>query len=145
MAEIKKLDESYISEIAGLEAVCFSDGWSEQMVRESFRYPGAEVFGIFSENKLVGYYVAGQILDEGELMSICVLPDYRGNGFGKMLMNHMDQIFIAKKASCVFLEVREGNTPARNLYKDSKFKEIGLRKGYYQDNGENAVIMIKNY
>lgn len=143
MAEIKRLNESYVSEIANLEATCFSDSWSENMIRDAFYYPNAQVWGIFEEEKLVGYYAAGQVADEGELMSICVLPEFRGRGFGKMLISHMEEKLTANGVERIFLEVRESNLTARTLYKSRDFAEMGIRKGYYQDNGENAVIMMK--
>ena len=115
------------------------------MVRSSFSYPNAQVCGLFEDDQLVGYFAAGQVADEGELMSICVLPEHRGKGYGKMLIVHMEEMLKANGTEMIFLEVRESNEPARTLYKSRGFKEIGIRKGYYQDNGENAVVMVKTF
>ncbi len=143
MAEIKKLNESHTQQIANLEKMCFSDPWTENMVRDSFYYPNAEIWGVFEDNNLVGYYASGQVADEGELMSICVLPEHRGKGYGRLLISHMEDTLRAKGTERIFLEVRESNKAARSLYKSRLFAEMGLRKGYYQDNGENAIIMMK--
>ena len=62
-----------------------------------------------------------------------------------MLIIHMEEILRRQGAERIFLEVRESNVPARNLYKSRDFAEMGIRKHYYSDNGENAIIMMKNY
>ena len=95
MAEIKELDESYVPEITYLESVCFTDSWTETMVRDFFCYPNAQVWGVFEEEKLVGYFAAGQVADEGELMSICVLPEYRGKGYGRLLISKMEELLLS--------------------------------------------------
>lgn len=143
MAEIRKLNEGNVPEIVKLEEACFSDSWTESMVRDSFYYPNAQVWGIYEDEQLAGYYVAGQVADEGELMSICVLPEFRGRGFGKMLISHMEETLRANGTERIFLEVRESNEPAKNLYRRRNFAEMGIRKNYYSDNGENAIIMMK--
>lgn len=143
MAEIKRLSEGDTAAIVNLEAACFSDGWTENMVRDSFYYPNAQLWGIYESDVLAGYYAAGQVADEGELMSICVLPEFRGRGFGKMLLNHMEETLKQLGSVQIFLEVRESNRSARNLYSSSGFKEMGIRRNYYSNNGENAIIMMK--
>jgi len=133
-----------IDRVCEIENLSFSTPWS----RESFE---AEI----SENKLARYMVArvdGKVaayggmwlvLDEGHITNIAVHPDYRGRKIGEKLVLSL----LEKARSCgvlnITLEVRASNTAARSLYKKLGFVDSGVRKGYYSDTGEDAVIMWK--
>ncbi len=92
-------------------------------------------------NNLAGYSVLRLLGPEAEIENICVSPDMRRNGIGETLMQKMIQTALTKKASVIFLEVRAGNTPARALYQKLGFKELYVRKGYYRDPTDDAIIM----
>ena len=85
--------------------------------------------------------VAWLIVDEIHIATFAVDPDYRRQGIAQKLLAHtlVDAIYLGGEKS--FLEVREGNFPARSLYKKFGYVDIGIRKKYYKDNGENAVMM----
>ncbi|HWR61485.1 MAG TPA: tRNA (adenosine(37)-N6)-threonylcarbamoyltransferase complex dimerization subunit type 1 TsaB [Clostridia bacterium] len=133
-----------IDQVCEIEKLSFKTPWS----RESFE---AEISG----NKLARYVVAkvgGKVaayggmwivLDEGHITNIAVHPDYRGMKLGEKLVLSM----LEKARSCgalnITLEVRNSNTVARNLYRKLGFVDSGIRKGYYSDTGEDAVIMWK--
>ena len=92
-------------------------------------------------NNLAGYSVLRLLGPEAEIENICVSPDMRRNGIGETLMRKMIQTALTEKASVIFLEVRAGNTPARTLYQKLGFKELYVRKGYYRDPTDDAIIM----
>ena len=92
-------------------------------------------------NNLAGYSVLRLLGPEAEIENICVSPDMRRNGIGETLMQKMIQTALTEKASVIFLEVRAGNTPARALYQKLGFKELYVRKGYYRDPTDDAIIM----
>ena len=92
-------------------------------------------------NNLAGYSVLRLLGPEAEIENICVSPDMRRNGIGETLMRKMIQTALTEKASVIFLEVRAGNTPARGLYQKLGFKELYVRKGYYRDPTDDAIIM----
>lgn len=92
-------------------------------------------------NNLAGYSVLRLLGPEAEIENICVSPDMRRNGIGETLMQKMIQTALTEKASVIFLEVRAGNTPARALYQKLGFKELYVRKGYYKDPTDDAIIM----
>jgi ribosomal-protein-alanine N-acetyltransferase len=83
------------------------------------------------------------VLDEGHITNIAVHPDFRGMKIGEKLVLAMLQTAKENNAMHVTLEVRTSNEVARNLYRKLGFKDSGIRKGYYADTGEDAVIMWK--
>ena len=83
-----------------------------------------------------GYVIIFNNSDSLEIMKIGVNPEYRQKGFGTILINEMK-----KSRMEIFLEVREGNTTAREFYKKNGFKEPA-KKNYYRDTGESAIIMV---
>jgi len=92
-------------------------------------------------DKLVGYGGFWLILDESHITTIAVVPNYWRKGISEKLLQEMINSGYAKKAKWFTLEVRASNIAAQNLYYKYGFKSLGLRKKYYQDNEEDALIM----
>jgi ribosomal-protein-alanine N-acetyltransferase len=92
-------------------------------------------------NNLAGYCVLRLLGPEAEIENICVSPDMRRNGIGETLMLKMIKTALYKQAQVIYLEVRAGNAPARALYQKLGFKELYVRKGYYRDPIDDAIIM----
>ncbi len=139
---IRQAEERDIMAIEGLEQVCFSDPWSYESLEHDILnnklsfYIVAEVEGV-----VCGYVGIWNIVDEGHITNVAVSPDYRR----KHIASNMLDVLIASCQEAgverFTLEVRAGNEPAKALYAGKGFKEISVRKGYYQDNGEDAIIM----
>ncbi len=138
---MRALTENDTEAVCRLEKRCFQSPWSERLVREAFGCHGGEAAGLFIDDKLCGYYFAGSVLDEGELMNICVDKAFRRQGFARKLLGHLEGKMKEKGVNRIYLEVRKKNTPARNLYLSEKYEEVGLRSGYYGD--DDAVLMMK--
>lgn len=144
MAEIsvRRAEERDVKEIAFLETVCFSDPWSVESVyhdvvenRLAF-YVVAE-----SENKVIGYAGVWNILDEGHITNVAVSPDYRRMHAATLMLDLLIEVTENAGIKRHTLEVRAGNEGAIALYQKHGFKVGGIRKGYYRDNGEDALIM----
>ena len=139
---IRQAEAKDILAIEGLEQVCFSDPWSYESLEHDILnnklsfYIVAEVEGV-----VCGYVGIWNIVDEGHITNVAVSPDYRR----KHIASNMLDVLIASCQEAgverFTLEVRAGNEPAKALYAGKGFKEISVRKGYYQDNGEDAIIM----
>jgi ribosomal-protein-alanine N-acetyltransferase len=97
--------------------------------------------GEWQEEKLTGYIILLKMADVLEIIRIAVSKEFRRRGIGKKLVKKAVDISRELGYNSIWLEVREGNIGARELYKNEGFKEIYLRKKYYSDNGENAVVM----
>lgn len=141
MYSILPLTEDFAERISDIESACFSDPWSENAVRGMFSYPNALIFGVFDGDVLTGYCFSSFVLQEAELMNLCVLPGYRRQGLGSELLLHLKELLVRNGVTELFLEVRAGNLGAQALYRKMGFEKVGLRRGYYQNNGEDAVLM----
>lgn len=141
---IRKMELKDIGQVLFIEKVSFATPWSndafEKELRENklARYIVAEI-----DKKVVGYGGIWLILDEGHITNIAVHKDYRGYGIGHRLVDGLVDVCYELNIARMTLEVREFNTPARNLYSNHGFIDIGKRPGYYADNNEDAIIMWK--
>lgn len=135
-----RLEKKDSAEVAALEKKCFSTPWTEKEFSLSFEQKIFEVFGLKKDGVLVAYIAMYHTPDELEILNIATDPDFRRNGAGKRLLALM--LCIGQKLGIqqAFLEVRRTNIPAINLYEQMCFSEIGVRKKYYKDTGEDALI-----
>ncbi|MDI6603725.1 MAG: ribosomal protein S18-alanine N-acetyltransferase [Thermoanaerobacteraceae bacterium] len=139
--EIRKND---IDEVLEIERMCFSVPWSKEAFlleitkNKCAHYAVAEI-----DNRIVGYGGFWVVVDEGHITNIAVHPDFRFLGVGSAIMEEMLNIAKKKAVTSMTLEVRESNIAAQALYKKFGFRPVGRRRGYYQDNKEDAIIMWK--
>ncbi len=138
---VRELRPEDITAVCDIELACFSDPWSLETIKEGIESPFDTWLVLDEEEAVKGYCVFRIIAGEGELFRIAVLPEYRGGGLAKKLMERLAEYSKEKAVASIFLEVRESNKIARNLYKSYGFEEEGIRKNYYQNPSENAVIM----
>lgn len=96
------------------------------------------------DGKVVAFRILSRVLDEAHLLNIAVSADFRRRGIAQALLNQMEVFCEAKDISMLYLEVRESNHGARELYGNQGFCETCVRKGYYQSaaGAENAVLMM---
>lgn len=133
-----------IPAVMHIENLCFTSRWNESMIL--FELEGNE-FGRFYvyclEDKVVGFIDFWITFETCQLANIAVHPDYQGHGFSKEMMDLM--VHFANELNCenIMLEVRVSNKRAQALYERYEFIEMNRRKGYYSDNGEDAIIMCK--
>lgn len=139
---IREMTLEDVQRICDIEGACFPSPWTEAsfinelMTNKLAVYYVAEVSGV-----VVGYLGVWNILDEGHITNVAVHPDYRGKGYGIALVKHLQKASLKVGVKWLTLEVRVGNIPAIHLYEKLGFENQGIRKKYYQDNGEDAMIM----
>lgn len=141
---VRPAEQGDVPALTALEKDCFSMPWKEDSF--SFAIANPELFYLpvlLLDGEIVGYAVMQCLFEEGELQNIAVHEDYRGEGYGKMLLLDCLDTACAQNAERVFLEVREGNTVARSLYESVGFEEYGTRKNYYREPTENAILMVR--
>lgn len=136
------LSRDLIDEILAIENVTHSAPWS----RRSFENELEHKYGVFQvaliEGKVVGYGGTWVLVDEAHVTNVVVREDHRGQGIGRKLMNEMLLKARDKGAVCATLEVRKSNEVALGLYEKMGFVRATVRKNYYPDNQEDAVVMM---
>ena len=140
---IKRADERYLEDICELERLCFTTPWPVEVIYEDICVSKHLYYVICENEKVVGYAGMWLILDEAHINNICVHPDYRCRGYGKKLLKRLIRAAYKYGGDSITLEVRRSNTTAITLYESLGFEVEGVRKGYYQDNREDAIIMWK--
>ncbi len=129
--------------IAEMEAEIFSDPWSKKDIFSYICSENGMCFTALDGGEPIAYILGTKIIPEGEIYRIAVRPDKRQRGVGFRLLSFALKTEGGAGVETVFLEVRESNIPARALYRAYGFREMGIRKNYYQNPTENAVLMIK--
>jgi ribosomal-protein-alanine N-acetyltransferase len=131
-----------IDNVVEVENNCFSIPWSKaSFLREVENNEIALYLVAKIENKAVGYIGVWRIIDEGHITNVAVHSDYRGLGIGSMLVSELLSLCKKDGINSFTLEVRKSNEIAQKLYRKYGFEERGIRKKYYEDNKEDAVIM----
>lgn len=141
---IVPLELRLVKDIARLEALCFSEPWSEEGILEAYRL-GTKFFIAENSKQLMGYIGIKAVIDEGYITNVAVYPQYRGIGVATALINKVFDFAKEKGLSFVSLEVRASNTAAVSLYEKTGFKEEGRRKDFYRLPREDALIMTKRF
>ena len=125
---IKKISIGDAKIISEIHAKCFAENWGENICRDMLT--NNQYFGFIVSN--CGFILCKRILEEAEIITFCMLPEYRKRGLGKLLINEVIQHANILSYSKIFLEVSKDNTAAINLYKSFGFEKISERKGYYK-------------
>ncbi|MDD6135256.1 MAG: ribosomal protein S18-alanine N-acetyltransferase [Selenomonadaceae bacterium] len=124
-----------------VEKACFAIPWS----RESFWKEAANENTVYllalDGERVIGYAGCWISFEECQITNVAILPEYRGQGIGTKLFGTIIDVVKAKGVTAMTLEVRPSNAPARALYARYGFKDAGRRPHYYQDDGEDAIIM----
>lgn len=139
---IRKAEERDLPAIETLEKQCFSVPWSMESLRHDILenelsfYIVAEISG-----EVCGYVGIWNIADEGHITNVAVSPAFRRRHIGEALLDVLISTCEEAGIERFTLEVRAGNEAARSLYEKKGFREAGVRPKYYEDDGEDAVIM----
>jgi len=132
-----------VDQVAGIEEATFARPWSRESFRQELTRNAVARYLVADEDgQILGYAGAWVILDESHITNIAVREDARGHGLGKRLTADLLQILSNLGASYATLEVRVSNIRAQNLYKSLGFVSVGKRKRYYEDNNEDAFLMV---
>ena len=121
------------------QAAVSGSQWTLHQLAQELDNPQAEVFVAESSGHYAGHAVAWFVVDEVEIMSVTVLRRFQRQGVGRALLAHL---LKARPWKTALLELRESNIPARALYENAGFREVGKRKAYYRD-GEDAILMTR--
>lgn len=144
MLRIRAMEQKDLDAVVKIEAESFSMPWSRNAFSDTLSLPYYRYLVAEENEEIAGYCGFLFAADEGEIPNVCVAPAARGRGVGTRLMEALCE--EAKKCgiAVLFLEVRQSNRAARELYLRSGFQEFGIRKGFYDLPKEDAVLMRKH-
>jgi len=140
---IRAMTAADLKAVSELDALSFSQPWPQNAFRIELANVGARCWVAQADKQVVGALVFWRVLDEAELTTIAVHPMFRRRGIAHQLLQTAMDAAYAEGARIYHLEVRAGNVAAQKLYESFGFEVVGRRPKYYQDTGEDAVLMTK--
>jgi len=126
--------------VVAIEDVSFPTPWSRALLASELDQPGSIYVVAELNGQVAGFVGLWHVMDEGHICTIAVAPEQRGRGLGELLVLAALDAAVGVGSDAVHLEYRVGNDAAAKLYAKLGFERVGLRKGYYTDTGEDAVL-----
>ena len=145
MMKIIPMTADHVPSVAALEVLCFSDPWSQNSVASELNNPLSLWLVAVEEDAVVGYVGSQTVMGETDMMNIAVDPEFRRRGIAGQLVDALVAELKTRQSHCLTLEVRASNEPARALYEKLGFQQVGLRKNYYRNPKEDALILRKEW
>ena len=142
--DIRPLGLADLDGIESIEQRAYETPWSRSMFASELAKPTSICLGAFEGAELVGYVVNSRYVDAWHVMNVAVDPDHRGRGIATALLRRLFELTADDERRGYTLEVRVSNQAAIRLYERLGFEARGIRRGYYTDNREDAVIMWRD-
>jgi ribosomal-protein-alanine N-acetyltransferase len=142
---LRRLEQRHLDAVEEIERASYPTPWSRTMFAAELRKPGSLALGAFLEDDtIVGYAFVSRYVDAWHVMNVAVTPAYRRRGIATALLERLLEVTAHDPRRGHTLEVRVSNVGAIRLYEQLGFQSRGIRRGYYTDNREDAVIMWRD-
>ena len=143
---LRRMGPPHLQAVEEIEKASFAAGWPATAFQRELTGNGAARYIVVQEagvevGGIAGFAGLWLMLDEAHVVGVAVLPERRREGLGRLLVHGLLRVAIEEGMTDATLECRVSNLAARALYRSFGFHEVGARKRYYADNGEDAVIM----
>lgn len=138
---ITRMHEDDIEQVLEIEKVSFPTPWHRKIFELEYKKPRTLQLVSKTGDRITGYIISWMMYDEIHILNVAVHPEFRRMGIAKRLISEVIDHFYPKGARSIILEVRINNKAAQNLYEKLGFKILRIRKKYYTDTGEDAIVM----
>ena len=142
--ELRRLELADLDAIEAIERESYPTPWSRSMFASELAKPSSICLGVVDGERLAAYLIVSRYVDAWHVMNVAVSPDFRRQGLAGSLLNHLFDLTANDGRRGYTLEVRVSNEGAIKLYEALGFKSRGVRRGYYTDNREDALIMWRD-
>jgi [ribosomal protein S18]-alanine N-acetyltransferase len=144
--ELRKLELRDLAAIETIERQSYPTPWSRSMFASELAKPSSISLGAFEPEgeELVGYLIISRYVDAWHVMNVAVAPEHRRRGIARTLLDRLFEVTGSDERRGYTLEVRVSNEGAIKLYEQLGFHARGVRRGYYTDNREDALIMWRD-
>lgn len=140
---VRKMTEKDLDQVMSIEKASFTMPWSRESYSNELSNEYATYLVCDVAGKTAGYGGIWAVYEEAHITNVAVDPNLRMSGLGRALMQELENMVRWKRAERILLEVRPSNTAALTMYRSLGYIPTGLRKAYYSDNDEDAIIMTK--
>jgi ribosomal-protein-alanine N-acetyltransferase len=145
MMYFTEMKAQHVPQVAALEKLCFADPWSEQSVASELNNIWSYWIVALEDDQVVGYIGSQTSFGETDMMNVAVDPQFRRRGIAESLIGCLITELKNRGSHSLALEVRASNAPAIALYEKLGFQQVGLRKNYYRNPKEDALILRKEW
>ena len=142
--EIRPLGLTDLTAIDSIEQRAYRTPWSRSMFASELAKSSSVCLGAYDGERLIGYVVNSRYVDAWHIMNVAVDPDYQRRGIATRLLERLFELTRDDQRRGYTLEVRLSNSAAISLYERLGFTRQGVRRGYYTDNREDALIMWRD-
>lgn len=144
--KLRRMTVDDLESVMSIETKAYPFPWTEGNFQDCLK-TGYACWVAEQADKMVGYAVFSIAVGEMHILNICIAPDEQGKGLGRWLLESIQEKGQKQNAQMCFLEVRQSNATAQQLYMSNGFNEVGFRKNYYPagDTREHAIVMAKNF
>lgn len=141
--EVRYMCEKDLEQVSEIEKEVFSIPWSLEAFQDSLLLKHTIYLVAAEGDKVLGYCGMYHVMNEGEIVNVAVAPEFRRQQVAKKLLEFLFFESVKCEIDNFFLEVRESNAPAIGLYESFGFEQVGIRKNFYEQPRENAIVMWK--
>ena len=142
--DIRPLGLTDLNSIDGIEQRAYRTPWSRSMFASELAKSSSICLGAFDDERLIGYIVNSRYVDAWHVMNVAVDPEFQRRGIASRLLERLFELTVDDDGRGYTLEVRVSNNEAIKLYEKLGFERHGIRRGYYTDNREDALIMWRD-
>ncbi len=144
--ELRRLQLRDLAAVEEIERTSYPTPWSRSMFAGELTKPSSICLGAFDGDTgaLLGYLIISRYVDAWHVMNVAVAPEHRRRGIAASLLDRLFELTVGDGRRGYTLEVRVSNTSAIKLYERAGFRARGVRRGYYTDNREDALIMWRD-
>jgi ribosomal-protein-alanine N-acetyltransferase len=139
--QLRRLESHDLDAVETIERASYPTPWSRSMFDAELRKTSSLALGAFTADDLLGYAFVSRYVDAWHVMNVAVATPYRRRGIASALLERLFDVTATDPKRGYTLEVRVSNTGAIRLYEQLGFEARGIRRGYYTDNREDALIM----
>ncbi|MDD4223672.1 MAG: ribosomal protein S18-alanine N-acetyltransferase [Candidatus Cloacimonetes bacterium] len=140
--QIRPRQDSDLPQILKIENQVFRPPWPEEAFQEN---DFTRFWVLCSGDKLLGYIIYHVVPDEVVIVNFAIDPDFWRRGLGNHLLGHTLRLIRAEGVNTFYLDVRRSNQAALDLYGKYGFRRLGVRKNYYSEPPEDAIVMVRNF
>ena len=149
--EVRKMCPEDLDEVMVIELAAFKHPWSTELFRRELEHDWSTILVAIEpltnaphgSERIVGFLIFWLVHDEVHVLNVAVAPEYRRKGIARTLMAETEKRAFDHAAALMTLEVRRSNLAALELYRQFDFRAVGVRPNYYVDEGEDAIVMVK--
>lgn len=145
---IRRMTEADLPAVLKIEQVAFKNPWSLELLRRELTHEWSTIYLVEEPDprsgglRLLGFSIFWLVHDEIHILNVACAPEHRRRGVGRAALDATLAFGRERKCSLATLEVRKGNEAALGLYRTLGFRTVGVRPGYYADEGEDAIVMV---